>query len=173
MSNGFAKGNLSMTIVPFTAKSDTIKREDLPFFKQQEEKTSVIKTLHNQPLGNQGERLVQQYFERKGFTLAHANWRKHGIGELDLIMLHPVEQRLLIIEVKARTALNAHGQESELKAAFSPKKQARLQQLTEAYLAENPTVGNFNLELLWVTVQGSGTEGTGGASITCYPLVFE
>ena len=133
----------------------------------------MIKTLHNQTVGNQGERVVQQYFERKGFTLAHANWRKHGIGELDLIMLHPVEQRLLIIEVKARTDRHTHGQESALKAAFSPKKQARLQQLPEAYLAENPAVANFNLELLWVTVQGSGAEGTGGASITCYPLVFE
>ena len=81
----------------------------------------MIKTLHNKTVGNQGERVVQQYFERKGFTLAHANWRKHGIGELDLIMLHPVEQRLLIIEVKARTDRHTHGQESALKAAFSPK----------------------------------------------------
>ncbi|MCS6266099.1 MAG: YraN family protein [Vampirovibrio sp.] len=132
----------------------------------------MVKATHNQTVGNQGERLVQQYFERKGFTLADANWRKHGIGELDLIMLHPLENRLLIIEVKARSATDANGQESALKAAFSPKKQERLQLLTEAYLAENPTLANFSLEVLWVAVHGCGDEGGAGASITCYPLEF-
>lgn len=131
---------------------------------------STIK--NNQTVGNQGERLVQQYFERKGFALAHANWRKHGIGELDLIMTHPVEKRVLIIEVKARTATDVKGQESALKAAFSPKKKERLRTLTEAYLVENPTVANYALELLWVSVHGCGYAQSQGATITCYPLEF-
>jgi Holliday junction resolvase-like predicted endonuclease len=130
------------------------------------------KAKHNQTIGNQGERLVQHYFERKGFTLAHANWRKHGIGELDLIMMHPLEKRLLMIEVKARLATDASGEESALRAAFSPIKQHRLQLLTEAYLAQHPAVETYALELLWVTVQGCATEGGRGASITCYPLTF-
>ncbi|MCX5921358.1 MAG: YraN family protein [Candidatus Melainabacteria bacterium] len=132
----------------------------------------MVKATHNQTVGNQGERLVQHYFERKGFKLAHANWRKHGIGELDLVMHHPAQQRLLIIEVKARSASGADGQESALRAVFSPKKQERLQILTEAYLAENPALANFTLELLWVVAQGCGNEDGQGASITCYPLVF-
>jgi Holliday junction resolvase-like predicted endonuclease len=129
------------------------------------------KSTHNQTVGNQGERLVQQYFERKGFLLAHANWRKHGIGELDLVMHHPAERTLLIIEVKARSGTGRQGEASGLQAAFSPKKRNRLYQLTQAYLAENPAWALFDLSLLWVVVQGDCTQGGVGATITCYPLV--
>jgi putative endonuclease len=129
-------------------------------------------TLHPKHLGQQGERLVQRYFEQQGYQLLAANWRKHGIGELDLVLFHPSTAVVLMVEVKTRIRRSV-GQESGLRAAFSPKKQARLEQLATLFLTLHPpTVANYTVQLLWVVVEGCADDTSTGATITCYPLTL-
>lgn len=129
-------------------------------------------TLHPKHLGKQGERLVQRYFEQQGYQLLAANWRQHGIGELDLVLFHPSTAVVLIVEVKTRIRRSV-GQESGLRAAFSPKKQARLEQLATLFLTLHPpTVANYTVQLLWVVVEGCADDTNTGATITCYPITL-
>ncbi len=131
-----------------------------------------LDTTHNKRLGQQGERLVQRYFEQQGYQLLTANWRQHGIGELDLVLYHPTKAAVLMVEVKTRTRRSV-GQESGVRGAFSPKKQARLQQLATLFLTLHPpAVVNYTVQLMWVVVEGCADDTSTGATITCYPLIL-
>jgi putative endonuclease len=110
-----------------------------------------------QALGARGEEIAASYFKRQGYLIEQCNWRFGRLGELDLVLVHPQEQIRVFVEVKTRKGSSC-GTALE---AITPKKQATLFQLAEAYLntlAQAPgTLTNHyssQLDVLGVTFPG-------------------
>jgi putative endonuclease len=82
--------------------------------------------------GQQGEKIAQSYLQRQGYRLEAANWRAGRLGEIDLILVHPVERARVFVEVKTRKG-PAGGHPAE---AVDAAKQEKLRRLAETYLAQ-------------------------------------
>ncbi|MCH9815610.1 MAG: YraN family protein [Actinomycetia bacterium] len=81
-------------------------------------------------LGRRGEDAATSYLRSVGMSVLTRNWRRR-LGEIDIIAREGVT--LVMVEVKTRTGTR-HGSPAE---AITPAKLARLQALTNQYLAEN------------------------------------
>jgi putative endonuclease len=79
--------------------------------------------------GNRGEDLALKYLAKKGYALVERNYRTRH-GEIDLIVRS--ERALVFVEVKLRRG-TGFGDPLE---AVTPRKQARIRQIAELYLAE-------------------------------------
>lgn len=55
---------------------------------------------HNN-LGKEGEEEAVQFLLRKGYSILHRNWRS-GKKELDIVATDPLQQTLIVVEVKTR-----------------------------------------------------------------------
>lgn len=84
--------------------------------------------------GRSGEGIAARTYERDGYRILARNYRCRA-GEIDLIALRG--NTLVICEVKTRRT-DFFGDPAE---AVTPVKQARLQRLAAAWLAENPAPG--------------------------------
>jgi putative endonuclease len=84
--------------------------------------------------GQQGEAMAADYFAAQGYTIIARNWRCPPIGELDIIM--EKAGVLVFVEVRARRSRHFGSPEESV----TPTKQARLIELAQAYLQENPTL---------------------------------
>ncbi|MBM3674202.1 MAG: YraN family protein [Actinobacteria bacterium] len=82
-------------------------------------------------LGQRGETLVAQWYERRGYTVLDRNWRCRD-GEIDLVLA--VGRVLVFCEVKTRTS-TAFGTPAE---AVTLRKQARLRRLASRWLDTHP-----------------------------------
>ncbi len=56
--------------------------------------------MHNQKLGQEGERMALEFLLGKGYRMLFRNYRQ-GRGEIDLIM--QMDQLLVFVEVKTRS----------------------------------------------------------------------
>ncbi|MGA2470230.1 MAG: YraN family protein [Solirubrobacteraceae bacterium] len=83
-----------------------------------------------QILGQVGERLALEHYERLGFTLLERNFRTRA-GELDLVVCN--ERAIVFVEVKTR---RAGGLDPLL--AITPRKVRRLRALAATWLAAHP-----------------------------------
>lgn len=82
-----------------------------------------------QILGREGERIAEQYLEKKGYKLIERNYRCRG-GELDLIAL---DRRVVVfVEVKTRTG-PGYGSPVE---AVAFHKQQRMIRAAQVFLSE-------------------------------------
>lgn len=82
-----------------------------------------------QLLGQQGERIAEQYLQKKGYKLVERNYRC-AVGELDLIVL---DRRVVVfVEVKTRSG---HGYGSPLEAVEF-RKQRKMIQVAQYFLSE-------------------------------------
>lgn len=61
--------------------------------------------LHNQFVGQSGERIAARYLKRQGLTIIATNWRSVN-SELDIVAVSKKRKQLRIIEVKSRTSDN-------------------------------------------------------------------
>lgn len=84
--------------------------------------------------GYWGEMFVQQWLQERGWQILNHRWRSRW-GELDVVAQGPDAQPLVFVEVKTRgdRTLDHHGL-----LAITPRKQARLWQTAEAFLAAFP-----------------------------------
>jgi putative endonuclease len=103
-------------------------------------------------LGQDGEQLAVSYLEAQGYHILERNWRCE-VGEADIIGIH--QNELVIIEVKTRRGNNALERGLE---AITPRKQARLIALAEAYQAkvERDIVG-LRIDVLIISINQQGT----------------
>ncbi|MBD3281318.1 YraN family protein [Candidatus Uhrbacteria bacterium] len=57
---------------------------------------------HNQMLGKTGENIAALFFEEKGYTIIHRNWRSRA-GEIDLIVRKGDEWRFIEVKMRSNT----------------------------------------------------------------------
>lgn len=84
-----------------------------------------------QSLGKRGENLVAERLRRTGFTILARNWR-HESGELDIVAQNEAE--IVFVEVRTRRGPLQSAITWALESV-DERKQARLVQLAEAFLA--------------------------------------
>src|SRR3989338_2629210 len=95
-------------------------------------------------LGEQGERLVEQYYKQRGYKLLERNYIfPHGkqMGEIDLIFIK--DQELVFVEVKARSS-NKFGTPFE---AVDFSKQRKLVKTAKLYLKTKPQFVDYNYRI--------------------------
>lgn len=109
-------------------------------------------TVSSQRTGCRGEEIAQSYIKNKGFHLEASNWRSGRLGEIDLIVYHPVQETLVFVEVKTRRTPFL---DSPLEAV-SPKKVRRMIQLAEIYLASYPVHAQSSVRFDLISIFFSG-----------------
>ena len=81
--------------------------------------------------GMAGEEAVVRWYRDAGYVVLDRNWRRHGLGELDVIVAGG--DTIVFCEVKTRRT-DAFGTPAE---AVTPTKQRRLRALAVQWLAEH------------------------------------
>ncbi|MEO0586643.1 MAG: YraN family protein [Planctomycetota bacterium] len=87
--------------------------------------------------GRRGEAAAARYLRRRGYRIVGRNVRV-AVGEVDLLAIAPGERRLVIVEVKARSA-EAAGPEPELRVGAA--KRRKLVQVAQALLKQRRFAG--------------------------------
>jgi putative endonuclease len=82
-------------------------------------------------IGRQGEQVVADWYEARGFTVLDRNWRC-SLGELDLVLADEGGRQLVFCEVKTRTS-SAFGSPFE---AVTAQKVRRLRRLAGRWMAQ-------------------------------------
>jgi putative endonuclease len=85
-------------------------------------------------VGAWGEAIAARHLEGKGYRIRDRNWRA-GRGELDIVAER--EGAVVFVEVRARRS-DAYGAPEE---TITPRKQAKLIETAERYLAEHSLEG--------------------------------
>ena len=107
--------------------------------------------FHNDT-GKIGEELAAIWFEEKGYTILHKNWRHKNL-EVDIIATK--NNILHFIEVKAVTTLKFGYPEGKV----SEKKIRNLINASEEYLFQNPQWLRIQFDVLSITmIKDSGVE---------------
>lgn len=96
---------------------------------------------YRKTIGNNGELLVQQYYEGKWYTCKDKNFTIKW-GELDLVVED--EHNLLIVEVKVVNYMD------NLHDYITPRKIATLQKSIQTYLWKYPTQKSVRLDIVFV-----------------------
>jgi putative endonuclease len=89
-------------------------------------------------IGDQGEYLVAQVLQAKGWLILHRQWRCQW-GEIDIIARK--DQVLAFVEVKTRQARNW---DNGGLTAITPAKQAKLHKSAQQFLAEHPQWADYD-----------------------------
>ena len=95
--------------------------------------------------GKIGEDLAAIWFEEKGYTILHKNWRHKNL-EVDIIATN--KKILHFIEVKAVTTLKFGNPEDKV----SEKKIRNLINASEEYLFKNPQWQRIQFDVLSITM---------------------
>lgn len=95
--------------------------------------------------GKIGENLAATWFEEKGYTILHKNWRHKNL-EVDIIACN--NSMLHFIEVKAVTTLKFGNPEDKV----SEKKILNLINASEEYLFQNPLWQRIQFDVLSITM---------------------
>jgi putative endonuclease len=98
--------------------------------------------------GSLAEKLAETYLSKKGYKIIHRNYRT-PLGEVDLIAKK--NEFLIFIEVKSRSSQNFDPLDS-----ITAKKQKKLIQLANQYLAKLPTPCPVVFDVVCVTESGDG-----------------
>lgn len=100
---------------------------------------------HHNNTGKTGEDLAGIWFEEKGYTILHKNWRHKNL-EVDIIATK--NNMLHFIEVKAVTTLKFGNPEDKV----SEKKIRNLINASEEYLFQNPQWQRIQFDVLSITM---------------------
>lgn len=100
-------------------------------------------------LGRHGERLAGEHLAANGYRLVARNWRIQT-GELDLVAEDG--DTLVVVEVRTRRGRSMGSPEESITAA----KQARLVDLSEAYVQEVQWPGPWRIDVVAVEMDQRG-----------------
>lgn len=103
-----------------------------------------------QGLGRAGEQLAARMLAGKGYQILDSNWRFGAEGEIDLVAQDG--DCLVVVEVRTRRGL-AYGTPEE---SVTPRKQARMVLLAEAYAADHDWLGPVRIDVVGVHLSGDG-----------------
>jgi putative endonuclease len=95
--------------------------------------------------GVNGEAMAAAWFQNRGFTVLHRNWR-HGHCEIDIVATKG--PCLHFIEVKTRTSLRFGFPEQ----AVTPAKLKKIMKAAEQYLEENTGYKRVQYDVLSITL---------------------
>lgn len=101
-------------------------------------------------LGQAGERLAGEQLAGSGYQILERNWRYGRRGEIDLIARDG--DCLVIVEVRTRRGQRFGSAEESV----TPRKQAQLQSLTEAYCAQAGWDGPLRIDVVAVSLSPQG-----------------
>lgn len=101
-------------------------------------------------LGQFGERLAAGHLAELGYEILERNWRSGATGEADLVARDG--DCLVIVEVRTRRG-KAYGTPEE---SVTPRKQARLAALAEAYAVQSGWAGPLRIDVVGVHLTGDG-----------------
>lgn len=107
-------------------------------------------TTSRRDLGDAGERLAAQLLSDKGYTLLARNWRSGATGEIDLVAQDG--DCLVVVEVRTRRG-ERYGTPEE---SVTPRKQARLAALAEAYAAQAGWAGPLRIDVVAIHLAANG-----------------
>jgi putative endonuclease len=102
-------------------------------------------------VGNVGEKIARQYLEEKGYRWLASNWQCKA-GELDLVMLDPIEGCRVIVEVRLRRA-TTYGQGDETVAW---QKQKKLLRTIAWYQQKEKYWGDIRCDIVSIEVKPDG-----------------
>ncbi|MFC2030423.1 YraN family protein [Chloroflexota bacterium] len=100
-------------------------------------------------LGRCGEQLAAEHLEAKGYRILARNWRVQA-GELDLVAVDGTT--LAVVEVRTRRGRSMGSPEESITSA----KQARLIDLSEAYVQETDWRGHWRIDVVAVEMDMHG-----------------
>jgi len=107
-------------------------------------------------LGQWGEDYAATYLTRQGYTLLARNWRTRA-GELDIVARDGAW--LVFVEVRARR--RARGSRVPVlgrpEESVTPRKQAQLVAMAEAYLFEDPWDGPWRIDVIALEFHPDGS----------------
>lgn len=104
---------------------------------------------YRQGLGRRGEELAARLLVDKGYQLLDRNWRC-DVGELDLVAQDG--DCLAFVEVRTRRGRAMGSPEASITAA----KQARLIDLSEAYVQAHDWPGHWRIDVVAVEIDAGG-----------------
>lgn len=106
--------------------------------------------MYNQNLGRLGEKKAQDYYETRGYSILHKNYRT-PFGEFDLIISKNPET--VFVEVKTRTSL-AFGRPEE---AVNRDKLRKIRKGIEYYLLQRKDkVKNYRFDVVSIIITCGG-----------------
>jgi putative endonuclease len=108
-----------------------------------------VTTDRRRRLGQQGEALAARHLERKGYQILARNWRCSA-GELDLV----ARQGDCLVTVEVRTRRGRHFGTPE--ESVTPAKQARLIELSEAYVDDSGWLGHWRIDVVAIEMDRAG-----------------
>ncbi len=100
-------------------------------------------------LGRRGEEFAARQLEGKGFDIVARNWRCET-GELDLVARDG--ECLVLVEVRTRRGRSLGTPEESI----TPAKQARLIDLSEAYVQETGWPGDWRIDVVAIEMDRRG-----------------
>ncbi|MCA9871673.1 MAG: YraN family protein [Anaerolineae bacterium] len=101
-------------------------------------------------LGQAGEQLAAQKLSAYGYQILERNWRYGRRGEIDLVAQDG--ECLVIVEVRTRRGRRFGTAEESV----TPRKQAQLQTLTEAYYMQSGWDGPVRIDVVAVSLSPQG-----------------
>lgn len=102
-------------------------------------------------LGAAGERLAAEFLVGQGCSLLARNWRSGSLGEIDLVAQDGA--CLVVVEVRTRRGQRFGTAEESV----TPRKQARLVSLAEAYVTETGWAGPVRIDVVAIQLAANGS----------------
>ncbi len=90
-------------------------------------------------IGELGEKIVARWLESREYQIWHYRWHCRW-GEIDLIAQEQSTTSLVFVEVKTRSA---HNWDANGILSIDPRKQQKLWQTAELFLAQNPALASL------------------------------
>lgn len=106
---------------------------------------TILGKSDNKRKGDLGEDMAAENLEKNGYELLCRNYRKR-YGEIDIIARK--ENRLYFVEVKTRRG-ESYGSPLE---SITPRKQKKIYQVAQEYLAEHPDLIELDIGFLGVGI---------------------
>ena len=128
---------------------DTEPIEEGEAYEAEAEERSV-RDLSTVELGREGERIAQNYLQRRGYKILEKNWTFGGF-EADIIAFE--DDTVVLVEVKTRLALGELSMEMP-ELAVDKQKRLKYRTLGFGYLALHPQVDSMRFDVIALNIVG-------------------
>lgn len=107
-------------------------------------------TFETKQLGNQGEKIAEEYLKKQGYKILDKNFRYRRYGEIDIVAKKGED--IVFVEVKSRLETNSD-------SPYNPEdnityfKQKQLIKLAKLYLAKNPSLNDLPWQIDVIAIE--------------------